>query len=87
MRAWLLETGRLYRSGWYLVLFADPYPPPDLPTSSENMGAASGEESKAPRGWKRSEALDEVSESVALLDAGRLRFSSTSIRGSMVSML
>ena len=53
--------------------------------SSENMGAVNGEESTAPIGKNRSETLDEVSDRAPLLDPGRLRFSSSSILGSMLS--
>lgn len=90
LRVWLLEAGYLlaglsYRGRLcWLPLLTDPVA--DRRMSSENMGAASGDESRTP-GWKKRSETLEASDIVSLLEPGRLRLSSTSMTGSMASRL
>ena len=55
------------------------------PKAFENKGAFKGEEPSSPLGYWKSETLDEESDSMSPLEDGRLRRSSSSIFGSMMS--
>jgi hypothetical protein len=58
---------------------------PDRVISSEKSGAVSGEEAGWPAEKQWFDVIDEVSENISILASIRLRLSSLSISGSMVS--
>jgi len=73
----------------FLKRFEYPLRPlaPDRVISSEKSGAVSGDEAGWPAEKQWFDVIDEVSENISMLASTRLRLSSLSISGSIVSRL